>query len=115
MILKVCPAQRAHAGGASGFGDWSGRPAATPYKQPRHRVRSPKAPPLKAQNAEGQSRIDPRLAFLACAAARFDLVEAGAMTLDEALDDDFVERFRAIAGIVCRCEREILDRWERSP
>jgi hypothetical protein len=27
--------------------------------------------------------IDHRLAFLACCAARFDLVETGAMTLDE--------------------------------
>jgi hypothetical protein len=33
-----------------------------------------------------RQRIDPRLAFLACAAARFDLVEACAMTLDEVME-----------------------------
>jgi acyl-CoA reductase-like NAD-dependent aldehyde dehydrogenase len=58
-------------------------------------------------------RIDARLAFLACCAARLDLVEAGAMDLDEAVDDAFVERFRFTAGIVCTCEREILITFER--
>jgi hypothetical protein len=58
------------------------------------------------------ARVDPRLCFLACAAARFDLVEAGAMTLDEALDTEFVERFRAIAQINCHCECEIMQRME---
>jgi hypothetical protein len=62
---------------------------------------------------EGQRRIDHRLAFLACASARFDLVETGEMTLDEAVDGNFVERFRAVADITCRCEREMLERWER--
>jgi hypothetical protein len=46
-----------------------------------------------------RQRIDLRLAFLACAAARFDLVEAGAITLDEAVDDLFIENFRAVAGM----------------
>lgn len=56
--------------------------------------------------------IDPRLAFLACASARLDLVEAGAMELDEALSPDFIEQFRSIAEITCHCEREILQRME---
>jgi hypothetical protein len=43
------------------------------------------------------ARVDPRLAFLACASARLTLVEEGVLTLDEALDDAFIERFRAVA------------------
>ncbi len=69
-------------------------------------------PPDTALDPNGQ-HIDLRLAFLACAAARFDLVETNAMTLDEALDDVFVEQLRAVAEITCRCERDILDAWER--
>jgi len=60
-----------------------------------------------------RQRIDLRLAFLACAAARFDLVETSAMTLDEAFDDAFVQSFREIAVPPCACEREILDAFER--
>jgi hypothetical protein len=60
-----------------------------------------------------RQRIDLRLAFLACASARLALIEEGVMSLDEAFDDAFVENFRAIAGIVCRCEREMLDAFER--
>lgn len=56
--------------------------------------------------------VDPRLAFLACASARLMLVEEGVMSLDEALDNAFIERFRAIAEITCRCEREMLEQWE---
>jgi hypothetical protein len=58
-------------------------------------------------------RIDPRLAFLACAAARFDLVERGAMTLDEAFSRDFVERFREIGRLTCHCERETMQNMDR--
>jgi hypothetical protein len=58
-------------------------------------------------------RIDLRLAFLACAAARFDLVEAGAMTLDEAFSRDFIERFREIGRLTCHCEREIMQNFDR--
>jgi hypothetical protein len=85
-------------------------------RQLQHRDRSSKGQPaLEDLNGEGKGRrIDYRLAFLACASARFDLVEAGIMTLDEALDDTFVEKFRAVAEITCRCEREMIDRWERS-
>jgi hypothetical protein len=60
-----------------------------------------------------RQRIDLRLAFLACAAARFDLVEVGEMTLDQALDDAFIEQFRAVAKITCHCECEMIERWER--
>jgi hypothetical protein len=59
------------------------------------------------------ARIDPRLAFLACAGARLMLVEEGVMTLDEAVDNAFVENFRAIAQITCHCERETLEQWDR--
>ena len=59
------------------------------------------------------TQIDRRLAFLACASARFALVEAGEMTLDEAIDGNFVERFRAVAEIVCACERQMIEAWER--
>ena len=62
---------------------------------------------------QGQRRIDRPLAFLACASARFDLVETGEMTLDEAVDDNFVERFRAVAEIVCACECQMIEAWER--
>jgi len=59
------------------------------------------------------SRIDPRLAFLLSCAIRFELVERGEMDLDDALDDAFIEQFRAIAEITCRCEREMIERWDR--
>ena len=59
------------------------------------------------------ARVDPRMALLLSCAIRFELVERDEMTLDEALDDAFVERFRAIAEITCRCEREMLEQWER--
>jgi hypothetical protein len=58
-------------------------------------------------------RIDPRLAFLACASARLMLVEEGAMTLDEALDAEFIERFREIGGLVCHCELETMQNFDR--
>jgi len=56
-------------------------------------------------------RVDPRLAFLLSCAIRFELVERQEMTLDEAFDD--IERLRVIAGIMCSCERDILDAFER--
>ena len=59
------------------------------------------------------TQIDRRLAFLACASARFDLVETGEMMLDEAVDSNFVERFRAVAEIVCACECQMIEAWER--
>ena len=51
------------------------------------------------------ARVDPRMALLLSCAIRFELVERDEMTLDEALDDAFIEQFRAITEINCRCER----------
>jgi hypothetical protein len=56
--------------------------------------------------------VDPRMAFLLSCAIRFELVERGEMDLDEAFDEGIIERFRAIAKITCRCEREIIDRFD---
>jgi hypothetical protein len=50
--------------------------------------------------------IDERFAFLARAAARHALVEAGAMDIDEAFDG-------LVADLRCDCDRDIIQRWER--
>lgn len=50
--------------------------------------------------------IDPKLAWLARASARFQLVEAGAMDLDEAYDG-------LVADQPCPCVYETVRRWER--
>ena len=50
--------------------------------------------------------IDPKLAWLACAAARFELVEAGAMDIDEAFDG-------LVVRLSCSCSREGVGLWER--
>jgi len=50
--------------------------------------------------------VDPRLAFLARAAVRFDLVEAGEMELTEAYDG-------LVCDLPCQCGREMVERWER--
>jgi hypothetical protein len=49
---------------------------------------------------------DPRLAFLARAAARFGLVEGSATEIGEAFDG-------LIACLQCSCSREMIERWER--
>ena len=54
---------------------------------------------------------DPRAVFLLRAACRWELLEVGEMDLDEAFDG-LIEPFMAIAP--CACERDILERWERS-
>jgi len=59
------------------------------------------------------SQIDPRLAFLACAAARFDLVEAGVLSIGEAVDPEFIENFRRVFRLVCYCERRIMGNFGR--
>jgi hypothetical protein len=51
-------------------------------------------------------KIDERVAFLARAAARHVLVEAGAMDIDEAFDG-------LVADLRCDCDREMVERWER--
>jgi hypothetical protein len=50
--------------------------------------------------------IDARLAILARAAARFELVQAGAMDIGEAFDG-------LIASLQCACDRDRIQRWER--
>lgn len=50
--------------------------------------------------------VHPKLAWLACAAARFELVRAGALDLDQAFDD-------LVVCLSCSCSREMVDRWER--
>jgi hypothetical protein len=65
--------------------------------------------------------IDRRLAFLARAWARFTLVEAGEMELDQAITELFesVDRRWLLQHIVgrralpCACECHVLGRWER--
>lgn len=54
--------------------------------------------------------VDPRLAFLARAAAKLHLIEAGYVDVAFA---DLVPAFRAICVPPCRCEREILNAFER--
>jgi hypothetical protein len=54
---------------------------------------------------------DPRLSFMARAAARLILVEAELMDIGEAFDG-LIEAFEALAP--CQCGREILDRWDRN-
>jgi hypothetical protein len=55
--------------------------------------------------------IDLRLAFLARASAWLLLIETGAADLDEAFN---ALKLRAPV-LPCRCERKILDNWERTP
>ena len=51
-------------------------------------------------------QIDPRLAWLARAAARFDLVQVGGMDIEEAFGD-------LVDCLQCDCDRETIKRWER--
>jgi hypothetical protein len=51
-------------------------------------------------------RVDPRLAFLARAAARFQLVEAGELDLETAFNG-------LVAGLSCPCDRDRIARWEQ--
>jgi hypothetical protein len=53
----------------------------------------------------GDGSIDERLAFLACAGARLVLIEEGLLSIDEAFDPAFVERFRKIGRLTCHCEK----------
>lgn len=51
--------------------------------------------------------VDPRLAFLACAHARFILVESGTMSLEEAIED--------LVWPACPCQRwPLAAQWERT-
>jgi hypothetical protein len=70
-------------------------------------------PPDISSALDHQACVDPRLSFLLSCAIRFDMVERGEMTLDEALDHDLVERFRALGQLSCHCEPEIMQRMDR--
>jgi hypothetical protein len=50
--------------------------------------------------------IDPKLAWLARAAARFQLVEAGELDLETAFNG-------LVAGLSCPCDRDRIARWEQ--
>jgi hypothetical protein len=52
------------------------------------------------------AEVDYKLAFLARAAARFELVHIGEMDIDEAFDG-------LVVYLACACDRERIDRWER--
>jgi hypothetical protein len=57
--------------------------------------------------AEVDTSIDPRLAFLARAHARFILVEAGQMSLEEVLV--------GLVEPICECQRwPLASQWERA-
>ena len=40
------------------------------------------------------------------------LVEEGVMSISEAVDLEFVERFRVVFRLTCHCEREIVARMD---
>ena len=50
--------------------------------------------------------VDSRLAFLERASARLFLINVGEMELGEAFDG-------LVCSLQCRCERELVERWER--
>ena len=56
--------------------------------------------------ADIPTQVDPRLAWLARAAARHIMVEHGLMTVDEAFDG-------LIDCLSCTCTCEMVARWER--
>src|SRR5689334_12310019 len=60
--------------------------------------------PIKAMTEVG--KVDLKLAFLARASARLELVEAGEMDIDEAFDG-------LVVCLSCACDREPVERWER--
>jgi hypothetical protein len=60
----------------------------------------------------GDGSIDERLAFFACVGARLMLIEEGLLSIDEAFDPAFVERFRRIGRLTCHCERETMRRFD---
>jgi hypothetical protein len=75
----------------------------------RHSIAGPLATAL-AQVEEGEL-VDPRLAFLARASARWLLVEAGEMDLGIAFAE-LVPVFREITA-PCTCDSEMLSRWQQ--
>jgi hypothetical protein len=69
---------------------------------PAEQLKSPES----ASNFSPARRSDPRPVILARAAASLDLVEAGAVDLDEAFDG-------LVCSLSCQYSREMLERWER--
>jgi hypothetical protein len=67
--------------------------------------------PITALDRDRQL-IDPRLAFLLRAAARYDLVECGLLDLEAAFDFEFVETFLEITA-ACTCQRAIHRHFDR--
>jgi hypothetical protein len=64
-------------------------------------------PPAISAAADIDTSVDPRLAFLARTHARFILVEAGEISLDEALD--------GLVEPICDCQRwPLAAQWERT-
>lgn len=55
--------------------------------------------------------VDPRAAIMLRMACRYDLLRAGAMSLDEALDDQFIADFLDAVG-ACWC-RHVVDHFDR--
>jgi hypothetical protein len=53
------------------------------------------------------------LQFLLSCAIRYELVSLGEMDLDEAFSPDFIERLRGIGGLVCYCEFETMQNFDR--
>jgi hypothetical protein len=87
-------------------------------------------PPDTAPDQERQRSVDPRAAWLLRAASRYDLLRAGAMTLDQAFDLHFVSDLLDAIPDICPCHTSICDhfdaacyefrferlqRWRRSP
>jgi hypothetical protein len=60
------------------------------------------------------SRVDPRLAFLARASARFVLVESDTMDLDEAFDGLITESPCSICDCRWRWVENLVERWEHT-
>jgi hypothetical protein len=56
-----------------------------------------------------KDQVDERLSFLAVADAMYELVESGELDLDDAI----AELASTYGGILCTCNRKLLERWER--
>jgi hypothetical protein len=63
-----------------------------------------KAPQVTGGDGEPKTgRVDPRLGYLLSCSIRFELVQRGELTLDQAIED--IERLRVVAGIACCCDK----------
>jgi hypothetical protein len=91
--------------------DIAARGVLIPVEYDRRLPRSLRGARAAAMNvppiAAAEESVDPRLAFLARAAARFELVQCGEMSIDEAYGD-------LVLDLPCPCVRETVKRWERA-